>query len=120
MNQNNADWLGLKERICVVTGAGSGIGQAVALAMASAGASVVLLDKDAAKCEATAAVLRPTGVKVLAAPCDIGDPSSVAAAEAASRAIGPCDILVNNGACCSLGRWRRFQSKTGTGCCQST
>jgi len=48
MDQNNADWLGLKQRICVVTGAGGGIGRAVALAMASAGASLVLLDKDAA------------------------------------------------------------------------
>ena len=96
MDQNSADWLGLKERMCVVTGAGSGIGRAVAVAMASAGASLVLLDKDSAKCEATAEVLRPTGVGALAVTCDIADPASVAAAESASRAMGPCDILVNN------------------------
>ena len=29
-------------------------------------------------------------------PCDIAEPSSVIAAERASRTIGPCDILVNN------------------------
>jgi glucose 1-dehydrogenase len=96
MDQNSADWLGLKERVCVVTGAGSGIGRAVAVAMASAGASLVLLDKDSAKCKATAEVLRPTGVGALAVTCDIADPASVAAAESASRAMGPCDILVNN------------------------
>ena len=62
MDQSNAEWLGLKGRICVVTGAGSGIGRAVALAMASAGASVVLLDKDAAKCQGTAEALQSTGV----------------------------------------------------------
>ena len=27
MDRNNADWLGLKDRMCVVTGAGSGIGR---------------------------------------------------------------------------------------------
>lgn len=96
MDRNNADWLGLKDRMCIVTGAGSGIGRAVALAMASAGASLVLLDKDGAKCDATAAALRPTGVRALAVTCDIADPASIAAAERASRAIGPCDILVNN------------------------
>jgi NAD(P)-dependent dehydrogenase (short-subunit alcohol dehydrogenase family) len=54
MAQHNTDWLGPKDRVCVVTGAGSGIGRAVALGMADAGASVVLLDRDAASCEATA------------------------------------------------------------------
>ena len=96
MAQQNADWLGLKDRVCVVTGAGGGIGRAVALGMAEAGASVVLLDKDEERCRATAEVLRPIGARTLALACDIADPQSVAAAEHASRAIGPCDILVNN------------------------
>ncbi len=88
MAQQNADWLGLKDRVCVVTGAGGGIGRAVALGMAEAGASVVLLDKDEERCRATAEVLRPIGAKTLALACDIADPRSVAAAEHASRAIG--------------------------------
>ena len=46
MALQNADWLGLKDRVCVVTGAGGGIGRAVALGMAEAGAAVVLLDQD--------------------------------------------------------------------------
>lgn len=96
MVQDSGDWLGLKDRVCVVTGAGSGIGQAVALAMAAAGASLVLLDKHQTNCEATADKLRATGTKVLPLACDTADPASVAAAESATRAIGPCDILVNN------------------------
>ena len=96
MAQQNAAWLGLKDRVCVVTGAGGGIGRAVALGMAEAGASVVLLDKDEERCRGTAEVLRPIGPRTLALACDIADPQSVAAAEHASRAIGPCDILVNN------------------------
>jgi NAD(P)-dependent dehydrogenase (short-subunit alcohol dehydrogenase family) len=93
---DNADWLGLKDRVCVVTGAGGGIGRAVARGMAEAGASLVLLDKDGARCQATADELRPAGVKTLALACDIAEPTSVAAAEQASRSVGPCDILVNN------------------------
>jgi NAD(P)-dependent dehydrogenase (short-subunit alcohol dehydrogenase family) len=96
MAQQSADWLGLKDRVCVVTGAGGGIGRAVALGMAEAGAAVVLLDKDEPSCQATAERVRPTGVRTLALACDIANPDSIAAAERASRAIGPCDILVNN------------------------
>jgi len=123
MTQQNAEWLGLGGRVCVVTGAGGGIGRAVALGMAGAGASVVLLDRDEASCRATEAALRPTGATVLAIACDIADPASVAAAEAASRAIGPCDILVNNAgmllpgslATVALEDWNRLLSVNLTG-----
>ncbi len=56
----------------------------------------MLLDKNEANCQATAETLRDTGAKTLALGCDIADPASVAAAEQASRAIGPADVLVNN------------------------
>lgn len=96
ITQQNADWLGLRGRVCVVTGGGGGIGRAVALAMAEAGASVVLLDKDAATCRAAEEAARTLGANVLAVACDTANAESVAAAERASRTIGPCDILVNN------------------------
>jgi NAD(P)-dependent dehydrogenase (short-subunit alcohol dehydrogenase family) len=96
MAQQSSEWLGLRDRVCVVTGAGGGIGRAVALGMAEAGASVVLLDQTDETCRATAAALRSTGVKTLALACDIADSDNVAAAERAARALGPCDILVNN------------------------
>jgi glucose 1-dehydrogenase len=123
MAPQNADWLGLKDRVCVVTGAGGGIGRAVALGMAEAGASVVLLDQDEQGCQATAQVLHPTGARTLALGCDIADPQSVAAAEHAARAIGPCDILVNNAgmllpgslATVPLEEWNRLLSVNLTG-----
>jgi NAD(P)-dependent dehydrogenase (short-subunit alcohol dehydrogenase family) len=96
MAQQNADWLGLQGRVCVVTGAGGGIGRAVALGMAEAGASVVLLDRNIDNCRATAEALRPTDAHTLALECDIADADSVASAERAARVLGPCDILVNN------------------------
>jgi NAD(P)-dependent dehydrogenase (short-subunit alcohol dehydrogenase family) len=96
MTQQNDNWLGLRDKVCVVTGAGGGIGRAVALGMAEAGASLVLLDNNLANCQATAEALRPTGAKTLALECDIADPESVAGAERAAQASGPCDILINN------------------------
>jgi NAD(P)-dependent dehydrogenase (short-subunit alcohol dehydrogenase family) len=96
MAQQTDNWLGLRGKVCVVTGAGGGIGRAVALGMAEAGASVVLLDNNIETCRATADVLGPTGAKTLALACDIADPDSVAAAERSAQSLGPCDILVNN------------------------
>jgi NAD(P)-dependent dehydrogenase (short-subunit alcohol dehydrogenase family) len=92
-----ADWLGLAGRICVVTGAASGIGRAIAAALVDAGAVTALLDLNLAGCEAVAAELRGRGGRTLAIECDTSDPPSIAAAaEEVGRALGPCDVLVNN------------------------
>lgn len=91
------DWLGLADRVCVVTGAGSGIGRAVATAMVAAGAVAALLDRNRPACEAVASELRARGGRVLAIECDTSDVASVAAAaEAVRRSFGACDVLVNN------------------------
>ena len=96
-NDNAADWLGLRGRIFVVTGAASGIGRAIATAAASVGASTVLLDRDRAGAEAVAEALSAKGGRALALACDTSKPESIsAAAEAARRRAGPCDVLVNN------------------------
>ena len=93
----NTDWLGLKGRVCVVTGAGSGIGRAVATAMSGAGAAVGLLDRNRTACEAASVELRVAGGRVLAVECDTSDPASVAAgADEVQRSLGSCDVLVNN------------------------
>ncbi len=123
MAPQNSDWLGLQDRVCVVTGAGGGIGRAVALGMAQAGASVVLLDNNAGNCQATADALASTGARTLALQCDIADPDSVAAAERRAQALGPCDILVNNAgmllsgplATVSLEDWNRLLAVNLTG-----
>ena len=54
------------------------------------------VDQDEAGCQATAQVLRPTGVRTLALGCDIAGPQSVAAAEHPAYVVGPCDIQVDN------------------------
>jgi NAD(P)-dependent dehydrogenase (short-subunit alcohol dehydrogenase family) len=93
----HGDWLGLTGRICVVTGAGGGIGGATAANLAAAGARVALLDKNAQTCTATAAALVAKGATAVAIACDTADSASVAAAaEKATAALGPCDVLVNN------------------------
>jgi NAD(P)-dependent dehydrogenase (short-subunit alcohol dehydrogenase family) len=90
-------WLGLRARVCVVTGAGSGIGAAIAASLAAAGAAVALLDKNAAGCSATANALSAKGARTVAVTCDTSDPASVAAAgERVAATLGACDVLVNN------------------------
>ena len=59
MTVQNDNWLGLRDKVCVVTEAGGGIARAVALGMAEAAASVVLLDKNLENCLATAASAPP-------------------------------------------------------------
>lgn len=123
MPQQSDNWLGLHGKVCVVTGAGGGIGRAVALGMAQAGASVVLLDNNGDNCRATADALGRTGAKTLALECDIANPDSVAAAEHAAQAVGPCDVLVNNAgmllagplATVSLEDWNRLLAVNLTG-----
>src|SRR6185312_8945883 len=115
-----SDWLGLSGRVCAITGAGGGIGRAVALEMAEAGAKPVLLDRDAATLDTTAAVLRKRGTEAPCIVCDVSDPASVT--EAARRA-GPCDVLVNNAgllrpgplATLSLDEWNRLIAVNLTG-----
>jgi glucose 1-dehydrogenase len=91
------DWLGLRGRVAVVTGAGSGIGAAIARGLAEAGAHVALVDRDGAAAETVAAQLKVGGATAVAMPCDVTDETSVlAASEQVSARLGPCAVLVNN------------------------
>ncbi|MEO7243504.1 MAG: SDR family oxidoreductase [Variovorax sp.] len=94
---NDADFLGLRGRVCVVTGAGSGIGRGIALAFARAGARVAILDLNAQGAEGTRAEAARLGADALVITCDTSDAEGVAAAaEACAAKFGPCDVLVNN------------------------
>lgn len=77
----------LTGRTILVTGSSRGIGLAVARAMAEAGATLHLLAEDEAVVEA-AAMMGATG--------HVADITDVVATEAAMRAAGPLDVLVNN------------------------
>ena len=92
-----SEWLGLREKTCIVTGAASGIGRGIALAFAAAGARVVALDRDADGCTQTAEEVERQGATAVALSCDVTEPDQVAAAAAQTlAAYGRCDVLVNN------------------------
>ncbi len=83
-------------RTALITGAGSGIGRAVALALVQEGYAIVLAGRRLEALEATAA-LAPAGALTLAAPTDIGDPTSVKALfDQAQARFGRLDLLFNN------------------------
>lgn len=93
------DWLGLKDRVAVVTGAAGGIGAEIARELAAAGCRVALLDRDEAGAHAIAGEIIQTGAPAVGVACDITDIESVAAAaEIVGSQLGPCRILVNNAA----------------------
>jgi NAD(P)-dependent dehydrogenase (short-subunit alcohol dehydrogenase family) len=67
----------LSGRVAVVSGAAQGMGQATALALAQAGADVMLVDRNLAGAEATAAQIRPLGRKALCWATDTSDPAAI-------------------------------------------
>ncbi|MEM5275178.1 SDR family oxidoreductase [Cupriavidus taiwanensis] len=95
--ENSMAWLGLAERVCVVTGGAGGIGSETAMQMARAGASVAVLDRTAESCREVVESILLEGGRALAVACDVSSPTSVAlAAEAVEGEFGPCNVLVNN------------------------
>jgi NAD(P)-dependent dehydrogenase (short-subunit alcohol dehydrogenase family) len=96
----------LDGKVAIVTGAGSagsapgaGIGQAISMAMAREGASVLLVDKDGDRAEATRTELAGYSGE---GSCFVGDVTNPADCEgmvsAAIEQFGGLDILVNNAA----------------------
>jgi NAD(P)-dependent dehydrogenase (short-subunit alcohol dehydrogenase family) len=97
--------LGLKNRKAFVTGASRGIGRAIAQAFAAEGIHLALFGRDEARCNALAEDLsaRHAGLKVLVQRLDFEKPANVKpAVDAAARALGGVDILVN----CAGGAYR--------------
>jgi NAD(P)-dependent dehydrogenase (short-subunit alcohol dehydrogenase family) len=120
----------LDGKVAIVTGAGgrgNSIGRAYALGLAQAGAAVVVADINAAGADAVAQEILAAGGRAIAAAVDITMPQSVAAmADAACRAFGGIDILVNNAALMAelgqlaaasvpLEEWNRIMSVNVTG-----
>jgi len=94
---HSTHWLGLQDKVCVVTGAASGIGAAVARALAEAGAQVALLDRDLDGCLRVAQNLSDAGATAIAIGCDTSSEVQIQiAAQRVQAELGPCYALINN------------------------
>ena len=85
-------------KVAIVTGAGSGIGKAVALALLREQYAVVLAGRRKEALEATANEGTEAGSRLaMVVPTDVGDPASVQALFAKTKATyGRLDLLFNN------------------------
>ena len=85
--------LGLRERVCVVTGSTAGIGLATAKLLAREGARVVVSGRDPRRVECA----RAEADAALGVPCDLGEAGAAETlVRSAEDALGPVDCLVNN------------------------
>jgi 3-oxoacyl-[acyl-carrier protein] reductase len=85
--------LGLRERVCVVTGSTGGIGKESARLLAAEGARVVVCGRDPARVEG---VRGETGA-ALGVVCDLAEPGAPdELISAAVAELGAVDVLVNN------------------------
>ena len=85
--------LGLKDRICLVTGSTAGIGLETARMLAAEGARVVVNGRDADRADQARA---DVGAE-LAVACDLSEPGAAAELVAeTTKALGPVQCLVNN------------------------
>jgi 2-deoxy-D-gluconate 3-dehydrogenase len=81
----------------LVTGASRGLGRAMALALGAAGADVVCASHAPGGAAETASALRALGREAWEVSADLADRSAVLTlADAAERAAGQIDVLVNN------------------------
>ena len=88
----------LAGKVAIVTGAGRNIGRAIALHLAAGGAAVVVNARsNQAEADGVVRDIEAAGGKAIAVLADVADPAAVEAmAQAALKAFGRIDILVNN------------------------
>ena len=88
----------LAGKVAIVTGAGRNIGRAIARHLAAAGAAVVVnVRTNKAEADAVVKEIEAGGGKAIAVVADVADPAAVETiAQAALKAFGRIDILVNN------------------------
>ncbi|TMV43459.1 glucose 1-dehydrogenase [Paenibacillus mesophilus] len=94
----------LRDKVCMITGAGSGIGQSTAMLFAAEGASVIVNDLDEAKGEETVGQIEANGGTALFLRADVTKPDEVEAmTERAIARFGRIDVLFNNAGISGVG-----------------
>lgn len=97
--EESADWLGLRGKACVVTGAARGIGAEIARSLARAGARVAALDRGPGSCAGLCEEIGEAGGVARAFDADVADAAGMkVVADAVMAAFGTVDVLVNNAA----------------------
>ena len=86
-----------QQKIAVITGGGTGIGKQTALHLLGSGYSVVIAGRREEPLNSTVKEAGDAESRILAVPTDVGDPSSVKALFAKTKAaFGRLDLLFNN------------------------
>jgi dihydroxycyclohexadiene carboxylate dehydrogenase len=87
----------LKDKVCIVTGAGQGIGRATARRLGEEGGKIVVADRIDESATEAVTELRESGVEAVKALVDLGTFAGAQELIAAARAAyGRIDVLVNN------------------------
>ncbi len=94
----------LRNKKCLVTGAGSGIGRQIALRLAEQGGHLFLLDVDDVSLAETVRLVSERGVQVIGRACDVSRPeANDAALDELLERWHTLDVLVNNAGVCYYG-----------------
>jgi NAD(P)-dependent dehydrogenase (short-subunit alcohol dehydrogenase family) len=102
----------LKDKVCIITGAGSGIGRGTALLFAEHGAKLVLVDRDLDGLTQTQSLL-VEGANALAVRADVSRADDIArVVENALRAYGRIDVAFNNAGIMPHGDLLNFAEQT--------
>jgi dihydroxycyclohexadiene carboxylate dehydrogenase len=96
-NSRAAGMCRLKDKVCVVTGAGQGIGRATARRLGDEGGKIVVADRIDASASAAVAELRESGVEATKTVVDVSTfDGARELMRATQAAYGRIDVLVNN------------------------
>jgi NADP-dependent 3-hydroxy acid dehydrogenase YdfG len=87
----------VRDKVCIITGAGSGIGYGTAVRLAEQGAKIGLVGRTASKVEAVRDEIKSKGGEALAFALDVSDYDGVRAmTEQTLNTFGRIDVLINN------------------------
>jgi NAD(P)-dependent dehydrogenase (short-subunit alcohol dehydrogenase family) len=89
----------LKNKVCVITGAGQGMGRASALEMAREGGKIIVTDINKKMGKETVALIEGKGGEAHFIACDLRDGAAIKALmDGAAKKFGGIDVLHNNAA----------------------